>query len=225
MGAGDDFFQWDPGDGSDTVEGQAGTDTMLFNGSGQNEIFDLSANGGRLRFFRDLGNIVMDLNDVEVVDLNALGGADTITVNDLSGTDVVEFNIDLAGVLGGVTGDWQADTVIVNGTNGDDVVVVAGDASGVAVLGLAAQVNISNAEAALDRLVVNALVGDDAVDASGLATNAIQLTADGGEDNDELIGGAGNDTLLGGDGDDVLIGGPGIDILDGGPGDNIVIQD
>ena len=30
----------------------------------------------------------MDLNDVETVDFNALGGADTITVNDLSGTDV-----------------------------------------------------------------------------------------------------------------------------------------
>ena len=29
----------------------------------------------------------MDLNDVEAIDLNALGGADTVTVNDLSGTD------------------------------------------------------------------------------------------------------------------------------------------
>ena len=225
LGAGDDFFRWDPGDGSDTVEGQAGTDTMLFNGSGQNEIFDLSANGGRLRFFRDLGNIVMDTDDVEVVDLNALGGSDNITVNDLSGTDVVEFNIDLAGVLEGAAGDGLADTVIINGTNGDDVVVVAGDASGVAVLGLAAHVNISNAEAAFDRLVVNAVAGDDAVDASGLAANGIQLTADGGDNDDELIGGAGNDTIRGGNGNDVLIGGPGIDILDGGPGDNIVIQD
>ena len=33
MGAGDDTFVWDPGDGSDTVEGQAGADTLLFNGS------------------------------------------------------------------------------------------------------------------------------------------------------------------------------------------------
>ena len=29
----------------------------------------------------------MDLNGVETVDFTALGGADTITVNDLSGTD------------------------------------------------------------------------------------------------------------------------------------------
>ena len=65
LGAGDDVFQWDPGDGSDTVEGQDGTDTMLFNGSAIDENFDVSANGGRVRFTRNIGNIVMDLNDVE----------------------------------------------------------------------------------------------------------------------------------------------------------------
>ena len=91
-------------------------------------------------------------------------------------------------------------------------------------LGLAAQVNITGAEAANDRLTVNALGGDDVVDASGLSAGAIALTADGGDGDDVLIGGDGNDTLLGGAGDDVLIGGPGQDILDGGPGDNILIQ-
>ena len=38
------------------------------------------------------------------------------------------------------------------------------------------------------------LGGDDVVEASGLAAGAIQLTADGGEGNDILIGSAGNDT-------------------------------
>ena len=52
----------------------------------------------------------------------------------------------------------------------------------------------------------------------------MQLTADGGDGDDVLIGSAGNDTLHGGAGDDVLIGGGGQDILDGGPGDNVVIQ-
>ena len=33
LGDGNDMFQWDPGDGSDMVEGQAGTDTLLFNGA------------------------------------------------------------------------------------------------------------------------------------------------------------------------------------------------
>ena len=68
---------------------------MLFNGSNGGEIFDVSANGERVLFTRNLGNIVMDLDDVETIDLNALGGADTITVNDLSGTDVNEVDLDL----------------------------------------------------------------------------------------------------------------------------------
>ena len=41
--------------------------------------------------------------------------------------------------------------------------------------------NIYGAEAANDRLIVNALGGDDLVEASGLAATAIQLTADGGD--------------------------------------------
>ena len=47
----------------------------------------------------------MDLNDVETVNFNALGGTDTVTVNDLSGTDVTQVNVNLAGTLGGTTGD------------------------------------------------------------------------------------------------------------------------
>ena len=89
LGAGDDTFQWDPGDGSDVVEGQAGADEMLFNGSNADEIFEASANGGRVRFTRNVGNIVMDLNDVEADRRSTRSAAPTrITVNDLSGTDV-----------------------------------------------------------------------------------------------------------------------------------------
>ena len=84
--------------------------------------------------------------------------------------------------------------------------------------------NIAGAEAANDRLTVNALAGDDVLDASGVATGAIQLTLNGGDDDDVLIGGDGDDTLLGGPGDDVLIGGPGNDSIDGGAGDNVVID-
>ena len=84
LGAGDDVFQWDPGDGSDIVEGQAGFDRMDFNGSNANETMDVSAIGGRVRFFRDVANITMDLNDVERIDVKALGGTDTVTVGDMS---------------------------------------------------------------------------------------------------------------------------------------------
>ena len=84
LGAGDDTFVWNPGDGSDIVEGQDGNDTLLFNGANVNETIDISANGGQARFTRDVANIIMDLNDVEHIQFNALGGADKITVNNLA---------------------------------------------------------------------------------------------------------------------------------------------
>jgi Ca2+-binding RTX toxin-like protein len=182
----------------------------------------VSANGSRIRFFRDIANVTMDLNGVEAIDFRALGGADRVVVNDLSGTDLVELNLDLTATGG--AGDAAADNVVVNGTSGDDVGLIAGDASGVAVAGLAARVNIVGAEGANDRLTANALAGDDVIEASGVAAGAIQLTLDGGDGDDVLIGGAGNDILLGGPGDDVLIGGPGQDVLDGGGGGDIVLQ-
>jgi hypothetical protein len=41
------------------------------------------ANGSRARLSRDIANITMDLDNVETIDVNAKGGADTITVDDL----------------------------------------------------------------------------------------------------------------------------------------------
>jgi Ca2+-binding RTX toxin-like protein len=223
MGAGDDTFVWNPGDGSDVVEGQDGFDTLQFNGANVAEKMDLSANGMRARLTRDVGNVTMDLDGLENVNIVALGGADTITINDLTGTDITSVNLDLGSPPGSGTGDGAADTVIVNGTSGADVISVAGDATGVSVNGLAAQVNIKGAEATNDKLVVNGLAGDDAIEASGLAANAIQFSADGGDGDDVLVGSPGKDTLQGGNGDDVLIGNGGGDVLDGGPGANTVI--
>ena len=179
MGAGDDTFVWDPGDGSDTIEGQDGLDTMVFNGANGAEQVDLSANGNRLRFFRTQGTVTMDTAGVEQVVFNALGGADTATVNDLSGTDVEKVKIDLAGTIGGATGDSAADRVVVNGTAGDDAIRVFGNAADLAVKGLVPLVEVSNAEGANDRLEVNTLAGTDTVDSSGLAAGAIQLFVDG----------------------------------------------
>ena len=82
LGAGDDVFQWDPGDGNDIVEGQGGVDRLDFNGSNIAENIDISANGGRVRFTRDVANVTMDLNDVEAILFRALGGADNIVIND-----------------------------------------------------------------------------------------------------------------------------------------------
>jgi Ca2+-binding RTX toxin-like protein len=221
LGAGNDTFVWNPGDGSDVVEGQAGFDTLQFNGANVSENIDISANGGRARLSRDVGNVVMDLNGIERINVVALGGADTITVNDLTGTDVKQVAVDLAGTPGSGQGDGQADTVVINGTNASDTIHVVNNNGVVTVSGLATDVTISGFEAN-DRIVINGLGGDDVIEASGLT--GMQLTANGGDGDDVLIGSRGNDVLTGGNGDDILIGNGGQDVLDGGPGNNVVLN-
>ena len=104
---------------------------MVFNGSVTSEMFELSANGNRLRLTRNLGNIVMDVNDVERVDLNASNGIDVVTVNDLTSTDVTTLNVSLEAGVGGA-GDGLADTVIVNGRQSDDAIQIASFDNGAA---------------------------------------------------------------------------------------------
>lgn len=222
LGAGNDTFVWNPGDGSDIVEGQSGTDTLQFNGANVNENINISANGSRVRLTRDVAAITMDLNGIENINVGALGGADTITVNDLTGTSTTQVAIDLSATAGSGVGDGQADTIIINATNGDDVISISEVNGVVTVSGLGEDVTIKGFDAG-DRIVINGLGGDDVITASGLQPG-IQLTLSGGDGNDILIGGNGNDTLLGGNGDDILLGGGGQDILDGGPGNNVVIQ-
>ena len=224
-GEGDDTFDWNPGDGNDVFEGQAGQDTMLFNGANVGETITLSANGPRLRFTRNIATVTMDCDDIETVLFTAKGEPDSITVNDLSGTDVREVKLDLSSAGDGGQGDVSTDVVTVNGTATNDVVTVSGSAGVVNVTGLPAAVRIFSSIATDDKLFVKTFGGDDVISASALSAGFIGFSADGGDNDDVLIGSSGDDTLLGGPGDDVLTGGPGIDVLDGGLGANTVIQD
>src|SRR3954468_3808934 len=104
LGAGDDVFQWDPGDGSDTVEGQGGDNRLDFNGSNIGEKIGVEANGSRVLLTRDVAAISMDLNNIDTIALRLLGGADTVTVGDLTGTDTKHVNVDLSATVGGADG-------------------------------------------------------------------------------------------------------------------------
>ena len=223
-GPGDDTFVWNPGDDSDVVEGQEGTDTLLFNGSNAGETIALTANGNRLTFTRDIATVTIDTDDVEEVLFVARGGEDKITVNDLSTTDVKTVELDLFGSIASM-GDSAADVVTLHGTAGNDDITLIGNSDGVTVSGLSAELILSGTELSYDQLRINTHEGDDGVDASGVMAGLMQLIVDGGADNDTLVGSEEIDALLGGLGDDVLIGGPGVDLLDGGLGNNVVIQD
>jgi hypothetical protein len=194
LGGGADRFQWDPGDGSDTVEGQGGRDVLDFNGSNAPEKIDVSANGSRVRFFRDVAAITMDLDAVERVAFKALGGADTVTVGDLRSTDLNETDVDLNATGGG--GDAQADTVIANGTDGADRFDVGSAAGGVLVSGPTADVQVTGAEAQ-DNVNVAALAGADSI-TSGLdvpAPAVVNVDTGDGIDTATYSGTAYDDTI------------------------------
>jgi Ca2+-binding RTX toxin-like protein len=212
MGAGNDTFVWDPGDGSDIEEGQDGVDTLLFNGSAGAEIFAASSNGGRLLFTRNVGNIIMDTDDVELLIVNALGGTDTATVNDLAATDITSVSLNL-GVSG--AGDAAADALTVNGTVGVDVMSLSGSGGSVTVASTAYTISATNAEPANDTLTVNLSSGADLLSASGLAATSVDLTINGGNDNDVLVASQGGDTINCDAGTDYADGGPGIDAQTG----------
>jgi Ca2+-binding RTX toxin-like protein len=158
---------------------------------------------------------------VERLDVNALGGADTMTVDDLSATDVNTVNVNLASSNG--VADLAVDTVVVNGGASGDVISIDTMGTQVVAFSVAQKVRISGAETT-DRLTVNGLGGDDVIDATFLTTASLIFSADGGAQDDLILGGEGDDSLFGNDGDDVLIGNAGTDSLDGGTGDNLLIQ-
>jgi Ca2+-binding RTX toxin-like protein len=177
LGDGNDVFSWDPGEGSDVIDGQGGRDRMLFNGGAGADTVTMTANFGRLTFFRNPGNVTMDTDNVEIVDFNALGGPDSVTVNDLTGTDVTQTNLDLAAALGGSAADGAVDNVEVNGTKGDDTIHVDGSRAGVDVTGLATAVSIKHADPT-DVLSINSVAGKDNVFVNGIA-GLMQLLVDG----------------------------------------------
>jgi hypothetical protein len=174
LGAGDDSFQWDPGDANDVIDGNAGTDTLMFNGANINEVMSLSANGSHSVFLRNIANIRMDMNNVEQLNLAALGGTDDITINDMSGTGFRQANIDLssAGASDGVL-----DTVTVNGTDKADRVNVSADNGGVDTTGLRTSTRITGADTR-DQLHVSTFGGNDSVTVDRGATALIGVAVD-----------------------------------------------
>jgi Ca2+-binding RTX toxin-like protein len=175
LGSGDDTAGWLPGEGSDAVFGGPGTDTLDFTGAGGDETMSLSANGHRALFLRSPGSVRMDLDDVERLHVDALGGADAVTVGDLSGTDLAEADLDLS--ANGV-GDGKDDTVTVLGTEASDRVAVAADAGAVDVSGLQPLTRITGAETS-DRLVLDTRGGDDRTDIADAARALIDVVVEG----------------------------------------------
>ncbi|HET7048858.1 MAG TPA: calcium-binding protein [Solirubrobacteraceae bacterium] len=180
-GGGNDTFVWDPGDGSDVLEGQSGSDALNFNGSNAAEKINVLANGTRVLLTRDIAAITMDFNGIEALNVRALGSADTVNVNRLTGTNLATVNVDLSDFQGNP--DGSADNVNVFGTDGADSATVGGTGGVVKVSGLGEVVNVSGAEA-LDGVGVDTLGGDDTITNSVLTPGPAAVNVDGGEGSD-----------------------------------------
>ena len=182
LGSGNDRFQWDPGDGSDTVEGQAGTDAVDFNGSNIGEVLELSAYFGRAAASPATSpTSPWTATTSRPSRVRALGGADTVTVGDLSGTAVQTADVDLSANGGG--GDAAADTVIANGTRrrrrGAGLALRR---SGPGHRAWRPTTRVTGSEAALDALRVQTLAGDDEVTIASNLNDLIGLAFDLGAD-------------------------------------------
>jgi hypothetical protein len=181
MGGDFDRFTWNPGDGSDEVDGGPSRDSMFFRGNDAAEAFAVAARGRDVRFTRDVGGIVMELEDLEEIDTLAGGGPDTVDVGDLSRTPVQLVDVSLANSFSAPPGDGAADRVDVQGTNRDDAltltgrVVVAGTAT---LTGLPWTVNMSHTEGLLDTLAIDTRGGVDTLDTTGFAPETIKLEVD-----------------------------------------------
>jgi len=178
LGAGNDVAQWNPGDGNDSLEGEAGADRVEFTTANIGETIDVSAAGERVRVQRNIANVTMDFDDVEALALRVLGGADTITVNTTTGTDLATVDVNLGAFGGG--GDAAADTVITNGTDAVDSVRVRRLGAQAAVGGTGAETRVSG-ELGLDTLRIQTLGGNDKVEVGDiwdLITPVVDLGAD-----------------------------------------------
>ncbi|HEX6921871.1 MAG TPA: calcium-binding protein [Actinomycetes bacterium] len=179
LGNGDDTAAWNPGEGNDTVVGGHGRDTLAFNGSDADELMSLSANGQSAVFLRSPGNIRMDLESVERLDLATFGGSDAVTIGDLSGTDVTVAEIDLASTRGAA--DARDDTVRVTGSGQADHVDVTADGGAVDVAGLSARTVVTGGDPT-DRLQIDTLGGDDRVNVTDGARALLDIRSDLGAD-------------------------------------------
>jgi hypothetical protein len=183
------------------VNGGDGIDTLALQGTDAGERFSVSAAGTVARLTGDRGDLRIDADGVEILRVAAGGGADELSVGDLSQTDAFQVEGDLG------EGDGAVDRASVAAGGGDDQVSVTALSGAVAVLG-PTFVQLQHTERT-DRLTVQGRGGDDIVSTS---TDLMATTLDGGDGSDVLIGGPGDDVLLGGADFDDVSGGRGHDV-------------
>lgn len=141
-----DTIIWNPGDGSDVIDGGTGADQLVFNGANVAEIFTLRAIGTHFSLLRNVGNIIMDVQGVEHLDLSALGGTDSFAITDLSATELRSIHLSLATSPGGQIGDGAIDRVEFLGSDKNDDLRLVATAAGVQLRGIGPTLDVTGFE-------------------------------------------------------------------------------
>lgn len=179
-GAGNDRIIWNNGDGSDLMSGGTGIDVIEVNGSiDQGDEFTLQQNGTQAIFDRiNLVPFTLTVDTAEEFEINGGGGDDSLTITDLSATDVTQ--------------------VTFTGGDGDDLL----DATGITTT-IIADGGLGN-DGLTGGNAVDTLEGGDGDDTIVGRRGDDQMS--GGAGNDRLIwnNGDGSDLMSGGDGLDVI---------------------
>jgi Ca2+-binding RTX toxin-like protein len=209
-GGADDMFIWMPGDGNDTIEGGPGTDTVELSGSPLDEIFTIAPAGTGFTVARNIGSAALQADDVEILALDTLAGADTVTTTVLGHTRQELRAVDeglpdtLTIDARGLCIDRENDRVTAPGREPVDFTEFA-------------NVALTNEFCAFDPCV-------GAVATTGCTVNgAKNQPCQGTDGNDVIVGTAGPDVILGGGGRDRLKGADGFDVVCGEAGDDVLL--
>ncbi|HET7247232.1 MAG TPA: hypothetical protein VFJ07_20590 [Streptosporangiaceae bacterium] len=164
---------------NDAVDGGTGKDTLELRGTFASESLSLSADAGHLIALHDGGDRTDSIH-VENVTWFGFGGndesgaGDDITVNDLSGTGVVNFTPDFSSPSDATAPNNSADQLRVVATPGDDHITVDSFGATINVSGLAPAITPVLLDAS-DVLRIDTLAGNDTVDTTGLPPGQVQL--------------------------------------------------
>jgi hypothetical protein len=164
LSGGLDTAKWAAGDGNDITEGGAGTDFLQIDGSTAADAIAVSPVGGRTVVSHNGERI--DLGGLERIDILPAAGADSVRVDDMSGTATDHVDVLLTVARGSQLRDPSPDRVQINGTNGADHIDVATGGPTVRTTGLAAITTISFGAASSDQLFIDTKLGDDLISVS-----------------------------------------------------------
>jgi hypothetical protein len=210
-GSGTDTVTWLLGQGADTVIGGSGSADQLqvVLGSGVDMAVVSSAPNG---FQLTLPGAVLSVSGIEICDLDTAGGADAVTINALSATQLVTFNLALGS-------DSAQDTVSVIGSTGADdySLRVTSEAVEIARVG-GSTITVSQAGNSHGGSILAIILGDgnDSLDVHATMVGAATRVYAGSGNDTIQVGASGN---VNGISEEILIdgqtGSDTLDVIDG----------